>query len=112
MIEISSILKHAQEFGGKIQEVHEQLNQIKAKGTAAGGMVTVEVNGHQSMLSCKIDPALFQSGDQELLEELIIVATNEAIAESRTKQSETLQSLASETDISSIGDVIAKFIPK
>ncbi|MDR1485662.1 MAG: YbaB/EbfC family nucleoid-associated protein [Planctomycetaceae bacterium] len=113
MFELSSILKHAQEFGGKIHEVQEQLNQIKVKGAAAGGLVIVEMNGHQSMLSCKIDPALFKSGDQELLEELIIAATNEAIAESRAKQSETLQSFAGDAaNISSIGDAIAKFMPK
>ncbi|MDR2169898.1 MAG: YbaB/EbfC family nucleoid-associated protein [Planctomycetaceae bacterium] len=112
MFELNSILKQAQEFSGKIHEVHEQLSQIRVTGSAAGGMVIVEMNGHQNMLSCKIDPALFKSGDQELLEELIIAATNDAVSESRIKQSETLQSLADIGDPSSLGDIIGKLMPK
>jgi DNA-binding YbaB/EbfC family protein len=115
MFEISSILKKAQELGGKFHEIQDQLNQVKTKGSAAGGLVVVEVNGHQTMLSCKIDPTLFKSGDQELLEELIIAATNEAVSDSRIKQNEILQSFSTadiDTDTESLKDIIDRFLQK
>jgi DNA-binding YbaB/EbfC family protein len=112
MFELGSIMKQAKEFGGKFQEVQDQLSQIKSEGSAAGGMVVVEVNGCQTMLSCKIDPALFQKGDAELLEELIIVATNNAIEESQIKQKEAISSLAANTDLAALGESLGKFMAK
>ncbi|MDR2344484.1 MAG: YbaB/EbfC family nucleoid-associated protein [Planctomycetaceae bacterium] len=113
MFDINAILKHAKDFGDKMREVHEQLSQIKVKGTAAGGMVIVEINCVQNMVSCKIDPALFKSGDSELIEELIIAATNEAVAESRIKQNEVLQTVPDgKNDITSLSDFVEKFILK
>ncbi|MDR0392595.1 MAG: YbaB/EbfC family nucleoid-associated protein [Planctomycetaceae bacterium] len=113
MIELSSLLKNAQNLSGRINDAHEQLNQVKAKGSAAGGLVTIEVNGHQSMLSCKIDPELFQRGDHELLEELVVSAANAAVEESRVKQGETLQSIAGDSiNITTLGEVLSKLMPK
>jgi DNA-binding YbaB/EbfC family protein len=112
MFDIGSVLKKVQELGGRFNEIHEQLNQVNAKGSAAGGLVVVEVNGHQTMTTCKIDPSLFKSGDQELLEELVIAATNSAVAESRVKQNEIIQSFSDNGDLSQFGNILEKILSK
>ncbi|MDR1290712.1 MAG: YbaB/EbfC family nucleoid-associated protein [Planctomycetaceae bacterium] len=106
-----SLLQKAREMGGKMQEIQDILSQIRGKGSAAGGMVEVEANGHLHLVSCKIDPALFNNGDHELLEELIVVAANEAITESRKKQNQTYMNNFGD-EIPSLEDVISKVMSK
>jgi len=110
MFELGSLMKQAREFGGRVQEMNEQLKDIRVEGSAAGGLVTVCVNGLQELVSCKIDPCVFQQGDAELLEELIVTAVNEAVEEARAQQAETMQSLAGGMDMGSLSGIIEKLV--
>ncbi len=112
MFELGSLMKQAQQFGGKVQEMNEKLKHLRVTGTAAGGMVAVEMNGLQEMLTCRIDPALFKQEDAELLEELVVAATNQAVEESRRQQAETMQSLTEGIDLGSLGDMVGKIMPR
>jgi len=110
MFELGSLMKQAREFGGRVQEMNEQLKDIRVEGSAAGGLVTVCVNGLQELVSCKIDPCVFQQGDAELLEELIVTAVNEAVEEARAQQAETMQSLAGGMDMGSLSGILEKLV--
>ena len=61
------------------QEMRDKLGERRVTGSAGGGMVSVEMNGHSQVLACRIDPAVFQTGDREMLEDLIVAATNLAL---------------------------------
>ena len=110
MLEIGSLVKQAREFGGRMNEMNEKLKELRAEGNAGGGLVTVNVNGLQELVTCKIDPCLFQQGDAELLEELIVTAVNNAIDEARSKQAETMQALTSDVDMSSLTNILEKLV--
>ena len=109
IFELGSLMKHAHEFGGRMHEMNEKLKDLRVEGTAAGGLVIICVNGLQEIVSCKIDPSVFQQGDAELLEELVVNAVNDAIDESRSQQAETMRSLAENVDISSLTGIIERF---
>jgi hypothetical protein len=109
MFELGSLMKQAREFGGRVQEMNEKLKDMRASGSAAGGLVAVSVNGLQELVSCKIDPCVFQQGDAELLEELVVAAVNDAIDESRAQQAESMRSLAGDMDMSGLAGIIEKF---
>jgi len=109
MFELGSLMKQAREFGGRVQEMNEKLKDMRASGSAAGGLVTVSVNGLQELVVCKIDPCVFQQGDAELLEELVVAAVNDAIDESRAQQAESMRSLAGDMDMSGLASIIEKF---
>ena len=109
-MELGSLMKQAREFGGRVQEMNEKLKDIRVEGSAAGGLVTVCVNGLQELVSCKIDPCVFQQGDAELLEELIVTAVNEAVDEARTQQAETMQSLAGGMDMGGLTSMLEKLV--
>ena len=109
LFEMGSLMKQAREFGGRVQEMNEKLKDMRASGSAAGGLVTVNVNGLQELVSCKIDPCVFQQGDAELLEELVVAAVNDAIDESRAQQAESMRSLAGDVDMSGLAGIIEKF---
>ena len=110
MLELGSLMKHAREFGGRMQEMNEKLKDLRVEGIAAGGLVTVSVNGLQELVSCKIDPGVFQQGDAELLEELIVNAVNDAIDESRYLQAETMKSLSANVDMGSLTGILEKLV--
>lgn len=89
-----SLMKHARQLGGKMQDLTEQLKNQRAVGTAGGGMVEVEVNGLQEFLACRIQPELWQRGDREIVEDLLVAAANQAVARAREMWAESLSSVA------------------
>jgi DNA-binding YbaB/EbfC family protein len=112
MFELGSLMKQAQEMSGKLQEINEKLKYLKVSGSSMGGMVEVEMNGLQEMLSCKIDPALIAKSDTELLEELITSAVNAAVSESRRVSAENMRSLSEGLDLGVLGGALNNLMPK
>ena len=51
----------------------------EVEASAGGGMVKVVMNGRQEMKSITIDKSVMESGDTEMLQDLIITAVNEAV---------------------------------
>ncbi len=75
---IGKMMKQAQQMQAKMAEIQDALAQKEVEGTSGGGMVTVKMNGQQEVLSVRIDPEVFKEGDQEMLEDLVVAAVNEA----------------------------------
>lgn len=72
-------LQHMQIMQRKMEEVQEELNTREVEATAGGGAVSVKVNGRKQLVALKIKPEAMDPDDIEMLEDLIIVATNEAL---------------------------------
>ena len=75
-----------------MQEVQNELEHIKAEGQAAGGLVTIVANGKKEIKSVKIDKEAIDD-DIELLEDLILVATNQALKSVQEKADEKMKSV-------------------
>ena len=71
---MQQVMRQAQQMQEKMQQ---EIAQIKVEATAGGGMVTVGMDGQKNMLSVKIDPEV--AGDVEMLQDMIVAASNEAI---------------------------------
>ena len=110
MFELGSLMKQAREIGGRMQEMNEKLKDLHVEGNAGGGLVVATVNGLQELVAVKIDPGLFEQGDAELLEDLIVTAVNDAVEEARAQQAESMQSLAGGMDLGSLSGMIEKFV--
>ena len=94
MTGIGDILRQAKEMQGKLAEVQEELGRKQVKGFSGGGMVTVTVNGRQEVLAVKIEPAVFESGDIEMLQDLVAAAANDALSQAKTMLEQEMSSLA------------------
>ncbi len=74
--------KQLQDMMAKAQEMQRQMQQrmqeIVVEATSGGGSVSVRMNGAKQMLACKIESELMQSGDLEMLQDLVTAAVNEA----------------------------------
>ena len=71
------ILQQAQEMQGKFQALQDELAQQRVTASSGGGMVTVEADGKGTVRSIKIDPAVVNAADVEMLEDLVLVAVTE-----------------------------------
>lgn len=78
MLNIQGLMKQAQMMQKKMQETQEKLAQTEVSGSAANGMVTVILNGKSEMKKISLDKSVVSSDDIEMLEDLIMVAYNDA----------------------------------
>jgi nucleoid-associated protein EbfC len=60
------------------EDLQRQVNSVAVEASAGGGMVTVKMNGQKQVLDVKIEPEVFSSKDQEMLQDLFRAAVNEA----------------------------------
>lgn len=72
------ILQQAQQMQGKLQQMQDELQHRVVNGSAGGGLVSVEADGRGQIKKIKIDPSLAGKTDVEMLEDLIVVAVNDA----------------------------------
>lgn len=60
------------------EDLQQKLQATVVDGSAGGGSVTVKMNGQKLLLSVKIEPDVIQSGDIEMLQDLVAAAVNDA----------------------------------
>jgi nucleoid-associated protein EbfC len=90
---IGSLLKQAQQIGGQMGQIAEEMRKLRVTGIAGGGMVEIEVNGLLEVLRCRIDPQLVAQNDRELLEDLVVAAVNQAISKSKQMHADKVRDL-------------------
>lgn len=76
---LGNLMKQAQQMQARLQQVQAEVATKTAEGTAGGGMVTVVANGKQEIVSIKINKEVVNPNDVEMLEEMILEATNSAL---------------------------------
>jgi DNA-binding YbaB/EbfC family protein len=90
---LPALMKQAQEMGGKMQALQQELRAKRATGSAGGGLVEVDVNGLAEVLAVRIDPSLVQKGEREMIEDLLPAAFNAAQQKAKQLHAEAMQSL-------------------
>ena len=98
-----NFMKEAQRLQQQMAAMQEQIAQKKVEATAGGGMVTVEANGKQELLSIKIDPEVINRDDPQMLEDLVLAACNEALRKSRELVQQELGKLTGGMKIPGLG---------
>ena len=88
-----SILRQAKQLQEKLAKVQQELGDITVEATSGGGAVRVVIDGHQKLRSVEISPEVVNSGDVEMLQDLVLAAVNEAIARSQELAAKQLSSL-------------------
>jgi len=76
---MQNMMKQMQKMQKKMAEAQEELGQQKIEGTAGGGMVTVIVTGNKEVVDVQIKPEAVDPDDIEMLQDLILAATNDAL---------------------------------
>lgn len=105
---LGSLMKQAQEMGGRMQALQGELRAKRATGSSGGGLVEVEVNGLGEALAVRIDPALFAKSDREMIEDLLPAAFNAAQQKARQMHVEAMQALAGGLPIGGFQDMLSQ----
>lgn len=75
----NKMMKQVQDMQKQMAKAQEELAGEEIEASAGGGMVTVKVTGDLKITSIKVDPGAVDPDDVEMLEDMILAATNEAL---------------------------------
>lgn len=87
---MQKMMKQMQKMQKEMQKAQEELAEKTVEGTAGGGMVTVVANGHKEILEVKIKEEVVDPEDIEMLQDLVLAATNDALKKVDDLTSETM----------------------
>ena len=72
-------MKQAQKMQRQMEEAQQALEEKEVTATAGGGAVEVPVSGKKEVIKVKLAEEVVDPEDIEMLEDLIMAATNEAL---------------------------------
>ena len=76
---MGNLMKQAQKMQRQMEEASKELEEKEVTAAAGGGAVEVTVSGKKEVTKVKIDPEAVDPDDVEMLEDMIMAATNEAL---------------------------------
>ena len=76
---MNNLMKQAQRMQRQMEEAQQKVETMEATATAGGGAVEVTVSGKKEVLKVKLAEEVVDPDDIEMLEDLIVAATNEAL---------------------------------
>ena len=91
--DMSNILKQAKAMQDQMARIQEQAATKTASGTAGGGSVTVIANGAMQIVSVTIDPEVGKAGDVEMLQDLVLAATNDALRKAKDLMEQDMKAI-------------------
>jgi DNA-binding YbaB/EbfC family protein len=80
---LAKMLKQAQQMQSKMQSAQAQLATKTVEASVAGGKVVVKANGAGDIVSIRIAPEVVDPKDVEMLEDLVLTAVKQALANGR-----------------------------
>ena len=88
----NELMKQAQAMQANMEKAQAEIGKIEVVGEAGGGMVKVTMTGRHEVRRVQIEPAL-DTGDREMLEDLIAAAANDAVHKVEARVQEKMASL-------------------
>lgn len=76
---MNNLMKQAQKMQKQMEETTKELEEKEVTATAGGGAVEVTVSGKKEVVKVKLSEEVVDPDDIEMLEDLIVAATNEAL---------------------------------
>lgn len=91
---MNNLMKQAQRMQRQMEEKQAEFETKEFEATAGGGAVTIKVSGKKEVVSVKINPEVVDPDDVEMLEDLIMAATNEALRKMEEESAQNMSALA------------------
>jgi DNA-binding YbaB/EbfC family protein len=100
---MQQMLKQAQKMQQDMLAAQEALKNETVQASAGGGMVTVTVSGELEVKSVRIDPDAVDPADVEMLCDLVLVATNEALRSAQELAAKKMDRVTGRLDLGALG---------
>lgn len=76
---LQKLMQQANQMQSKMKKVQEELNTKEFEASSGGDAVKVRITGAMKIINITIKPDVMSTGDVEMLQDLVLTATNEAI---------------------------------
>jgi DNA-binding YbaB/EbfC family protein len=76
---MNKMMKQVQQMQAQMAKLQEELGEKQVETTIGGGAIQVIANGKMEIVSLKIKPEVVDPEDIEMLEDMVVAATNEAL---------------------------------
>ncbi|AHZ85485.1 YbaB/EbfC family nucleoid-associated protein [Bdellovibrio bacteriovorus] len=90
---MAQLMKQANQMQMKMKKAQEELAKVEYEATSGGGAVKVKVNGDHLITALTIDPEVLKAGDVEMLQDMILSATNEAVKTARDTSAKEMEKI-------------------
>ena len=87
---MQGMMKQMQKMQKQMATAQEELNEKRLEGAAGGGMVKVIVSGDKRVVDVIVDPTVVDPEDVEMLQDLIVIATNDAMTKAEELTNSTM----------------------
>ena len=89
---LNQLMQQAQQMQARLEEGQKELANIEVTGESGGGLVTVRMTCRHDVRQVSIDPELL-GDDQEMLEDLVAAAVNDAVRKAEAATQEKMSGL-------------------
>lgn len=93
-MEVKALQQMLAQFRQVQETLEKRIGELSVDASAGGGMVSVKMNGQKQLTEVRIEPDIFKSKDQEMLQELLLAAVNEATRRVDEELSRQMKDLA------------------
>lgn len=90
---MAQLMKQANQMQTRMKKAQEELAKREFEATSGGGAVKVTVNGDHLITALTIDPEVMKAGDVEMLQDMILSATNEAVKTARDTTAKEMEKI-------------------
>ena len=94
-MDINKLMQQAQAMQRQLEKETAEINQMEFDGSASNGLVKVKVNGENKVLAVNIDSSILNPDDKEMIEDLVMIAVNDAIDAAEETKKNRYGSMAS-----------------
>lgn len=90
---MNNLLKQAQKMQKQMEDMQAELESKEFEATAGGGAVKATVNGKKQLLNIEIKPEVVDPDDVEMLQDLVLVAVNDAMKRAEEESGDELKKI-------------------
>ena len=103
--DVGGLLAKAQQMQERLVQLQQELARRTVEAQAGGGMVSVVATGDLRIRSVKIEPSLLETGDLDMLQDLVAAAVNAALAQAQRMVQEEMQKAAGMAGLPGLGNL-------
>ena len=87
---MNQLLQQSQRMQRDMEKAQEEIAALTVEATAGGGAVKVVANGRHQIVELTIEPGVVDPEDVEMLQDLVLVAVNDALTQITTQSEERM----------------------
>lgn len=92
-MDINKLMKQAQQMQKQIEEANNQINNTEFEGSASNGLIRVVLTGDYKIKTVDINESIINKEDKDMIQDLFMIAVNEAVEKIDKNKNEKLGSL-------------------